>query len=182
MTFRELLGTELSPEQLDKLEAHYRLLLQWNQRMNLTRIRNDQEAVELHYHESLFLAKSLPGSPLRIADVGSGGGFPGIPIAILREDSHVDLIESHQRKAVFLREAARGLPNISVIANRAEAITEQYDWVVSRAVRPADVLKLKLASNFAILTTPPELRNEPKTLIRIPWGNNRVLAMFHVEH
>ena len=109
--FRELLAREfapygsLTPEQIDLLEAHYNLLVQWNARLNLTRIDSVEEAVRLHYCESLFVGTRLPAGPLRIVDVGSGAGFPGIPIAILRPECTVTLVESHQRKGVFLREA-----------------------------------------------------------------------------
>jgi 16S rRNA (guanine527-N7)-methyltransferase len=134
------------------LEAHYELMLRWNAKLNLTRITDREEAWERHYKESIFLAHKLPPGPLKIADVGSGAGFPGIPIAVLRPECTVTLIESHQRKAVFLREATRGLPNVRVLAMRAEAVTETFDWIVSRAVSPKEVLKLKFAPNIALLT------------------------------
>src|SRR5678815_5908684 len=88
--FRELLARKFAPygvlavEQIDQLEAHYKLLVLWNARLNLTRIESVEEAVRLHYCESLFVGTRLPAGPLRIVDVGSGAGFPGIPIAILR--------------------------------------------------------------------------------------------------
>src|SRR5262245_9318774 len=108
----------LAPAQLQKLEAHFRLLQHWNRIINLTSIREPEEMVERHYCESLFLGAHLPAGPLRIADVGSGAGFPGIPVAILRTDCSITLIESHQRKAVFLRECARELVNVTVVARR----------------------------------------------------------------
>jgi 16S rRNA (guanine527-N7)-methyltransferase len=174
--FKSLLELEFSPygaltsDQLILLEQHYQLLLRWNQKMNLTRITSLRDAVRYHYCESLYLAHSLPEAPLRIVDIGSGAGFPGIPVAIYRPDCAVHLAESHQRKAVFLSEATRGLPNIRVLSIRAEDITESYDWLISRAVRPKDVLKLKLAPNVAVLGTEGE---------KLPWGESR--ALFHVE-
>ena len=96
------------------LQRHHELLERWNQRLNLTRI----DSVERNYGESLFLGKHLPEGPLRICDIGSGAGFPGFPVAVLRPDCEVTLIESHQRKAVFLKEAARGIANIRVLAKR----------------------------------------------------------------
>jgi 16S rRNA (guanine527-N7)-methyltransferase len=86
---------ELSPGQVEALEAHYRLLLRWNRTLNLTSIRKIEEAVERHYCESLFLGTHLPQDLLRIADIGSGAGFPGFPVAVLRPDCSVTLIESH---------------------------------------------------------------------------------------
>src|ERR1035437_3234294 len=97
---------ELSPGQVEALEAHYQLLLRWNRTLNLTSIKRMEEVVERHYCESLFLGTHLPQGGLRIADVGAGAGFPGFPVAVLRPDCSVTLIESHQRKAVFLREAS----------------------------------------------------------------------------
>src|ERR1700682_5683540 len=109
-------------------------MLRWNKTINLTRIERVEEAVDRHYAESLFLGSNLPPGRLSIADVGSGAGFPGVPIAILRPELSVFLIESHQRKAVFLKEATRGLPNVSVSSKRAEDLRQTFDWVVSRAV------------------------------------------------
>jgi 16S rRNA (guanine(527)-N(7))-methyltransferase RsmG len=124
----------LTGEQEAALEAHLDLLMRWNRTLNLTAIRNREEAIERHYCESLFLGAKLPAGRLRIADVGSGAGFPGFPVAVLRPECSVTLIESHQRKAVFLREASRKVPNVKVAAKRAEDVTEAFDWVISRAV------------------------------------------------
>ncbi len=105
--FRELLVCEFAPygslttDQIDALEAHYKLLTQWNARLNLTRIESVEDAVRVHYCESLFVGTKLPSGPLRIVDVGTGAGFPGIPIAILRPECTLTLVESHQRKSGF---------------------------------------------------------------------------------
>ncbi len=83
--FKSLLELEFSPygtltaDQLTLLERHYQLLLRWNQKMNLTRITSVHDAVRYHYCESLYLAQTLPEGALRIVDIGSGAGFPGIP-------------------------------------------------------------------------------------------------------
>jgi 16S rRNA (guanine527-N7)-methyltransferase len=184
--FRELLSRrfELSSVQLEQLERHYTLLVKWNSKLNLTRIKKMEEAIEFHYGESLFVADALPRVPLRIGDVGSGAGFPGIPLAVLLPESTVTLIEANGRKSTFLREASRGLPNVFIRSERAESIKCQFDWLTSRAVRPSDVLKLRLARDFAILTTEPNLLGlpPPASVIKYPSGNKRVLAMFHVEH
>lgn len=178
--FRSLLAAEFAPYQvlstiqLDILESHYALLCKWNKKINLCRIRDVREAVELHYCESLYLGRHLPAGPLRLADVGSGAGFPGFPIAVLRVDCEVDLIESDQRKAAFLRESRSGLPNLRVIASRAEDCPMQYDWVVSRAVRPEVVCALRLAPSCALLLG----ESGP---VKIPWGEKRFLRTFHVE-
>jgi 16S rRNA (guanine527-N7)-methyltransferase len=182
--FRALLTAEFAPlgtltsDQLDRLEQHYRLLCKWNKRINLTRICGMREAVPFHYCESLFLAQWLPKGKLRVADVGSGAGFPGIPVAVLRPDCTVDLIESHQRKAAFLREASRQLPNVNVVAMRAGECTVQYDWMISRAVRLEALLRLRLAPNFALLLGAEDAKDLES--LKVPWGERRILA-FHVE-
>ena len=74
----------LSQDQVRRLEAHYELLLRWNKVINLTSVHKPAEAVERHYCESLFLGAHLPPGAFSIADIGSGAGFPGIPVAVLR--------------------------------------------------------------------------------------------------
>lgn len=182
--FRELLVREfasygsLSELQLDRIEAHFTQLQRWNAKMNLTRIRRTEDVVRLHYCESLFLGTVLPAGSLRIADIGSGAGFPGIPLAIFRSESQVTLIESHQRKGVFLREASSGLPNVSVTGSRAEDVTERFEWIVSRAVSSSDILALTVAKNAALLIGSGDARSLAgwKT-IPIPWGRERVIAL-----
>jgi 16S rRNA (guanine527-N7)-methyltransferase len=190
LAFKELLAAEfaafgtLSEDQLAELEHHYSLLLQWNQRMNLTRIEKLEDAVRLHYCESLFLGLALPAEPLRIADVGSGAGFPGFPVAVWRPECTVNLIESHQRKAVFLRQVSSGRKNIGINSVRAETIAKGFDWTISRAVMPSDVLGFNLSLNSAILMAESDvaaLNRKPLSVQRVPWGTGRVLALFHVE-
>jgi len=174
--FKSLLMSEFSPhgaltsDQLDLLDQHYRMLQRWNPKINLTRISSLEDIVRFHYCESLYLGSYLPARPLRIVDIGSGAGFPGIPVAIYRSDCEVDLVESHQRKAVFLREATRKLSNVRILAKRAHDLVGSYDWMISRAVRSEDVLKLNLASNVAVLGSEGE---------KLPWGESR--ALFHVK-
>jgi 16S rRNA (guanine527-N7)-methyltransferase len=171
----------LTAEQEAALGAHLELLMRWNQKLNLTSIRNREEAIERHYCESLFLGSRLPAGALRIADVGSGAGFPGFPVAVLRPDCSVTLIESHQRKAVFLREASRALLNVRVLAKRAEDVDERFDWVISRAVSYVDLASFlkRLAPNADLLTGgegPPEgLGFEWEAPVALPWGNQRFL-------
>lgn len=181
---------ELSPGQVEALEAHYQLLLRWNRTLNLTSIKRMDEVVERHYCESLFLGKRLsvtPGHPLpghlRIADIGSGAGFPGFPVAVLRPDWSVTLIESHQRKAVFLREASRSLPNVRVLAKRAEDVNEQFDCAISRAVSYEDLASFlkNLALSVDLLTgaeAPPDgIGFVWQPPIPVPWGRQRFLRV-----
>jgi 16S rRNA (guanine527-N7)-methyltransferase len=176
---------ELSPRQMEALEAHYKLLLRWNRTLNLTSIKRMDEAVERHYCESLFLGIHLPQGSLRIADIGSGAGFPGFPVAVLRPDCSVTLMESHQRKAVFLREASRSLPNVRVLARRVEDVDEEFDWAISRAVSYKDLVSFlkNLAPNVDLLTggeEPPDgIGFVWQPPIRVPWGEQRFLRTGH---
>jgi 16S rRNA (guanine527-N7)-methyltransferase len=187
--FRDLLRerlrriAELTETQAHAMESHYNLLVKWNRALNLTAIRELDEIVERHYCESIFLATRLPAGPLRIADVGSGAGFPGLPVAIFRPDCQVTLIESHQRKAVFLKEAARALANVRVLARRAEQMNETYDLAISRAVSYRDLSPSlrSLAPAVALLTgaegAPPEMGFVWERPIPLPWGKQRYLRM-----
>src|SRR5258708_7232481 len=156
-------------------------MLRWNKVINLTRIERLEHVIDRHYAESLFVGANLPCGSLRIADLGSGAGFPGLPIAILRPQCLVTLIESHQRKAVFLKEASRGLPNLSVLCKRAEDVDGSFDWVVSRAVSPGEVLRIgwKLAPDLALLCNSATI--ESNEVVRLPWADARNLLMFHVK-
>lgn len=185
--FRDLLAAQfgsLSEQQLAQLEHHFNTLTRWNKSLNLTRIDTAEDAVRLHYYESLLLASLLPSGPLRIADIGSGAGFPGVPIAVFRPDCSVALIEAHRRKAVFLSEISRDLPNVRVLTERAETSEWRGDWMVARAVKPLDVLRLPLAPWAALLISSSDLPHlrAPESTVKIPWSTNRVIATFHVEH
>jgi 16S rRNA G527 N7-methylase RsmG len=180
--FRELLlkrvagFCDLSSNQLDQLQEHYELMLRWNKTINLTRIGAIEEAVERHYAESLFLGSILPEGPLSVADVGSGAGFPGIPMGILRPELSVSLIESHRRKAVFLKEACRGLANLAVIPRRAEEVVERFDWIVSRAVSWRDLRGLAISRRMALIGT-----DAPGELIECPWASERTVVLVSRE-
>ena len=184
--FRELLAREFAPyaslslEQLEQLESHYELLLHWNAKLNLTRIDSIEEAAKLHYCESLFLGQRLPEGPLRIVDIGSGAGFPGIPIAILRPECTITLVESHKRKGVFLSEAVRNLTNVNVVTDRAENLNDKFDWLISRAVTTSDILKLHLANDLAMLVGADDATAFGNSEL-LPWGEKRYLV-FHVKH
>jgi 16S rRNA (guanine527-N7)-methyltransferase len=183
--FRELLGrcAALTEEQAAALERHYELLCRWNRVLNLTRVEEVEEAVGRHYCESLFLADAIPDIPnLRIVDIGSGPGFPGFPVAVVRPGCSVTLIESHQRKAVFLREASRDLANVRVLGVRAEAVDEEFDWVISRAVSYADLTKSvrRLGGRVALLTgaeEPPAPWGLAWDVVPVPGGRQRFLRV-----
>lgn len=175
-TLKDLLGSvcHLEPRQMERLHEHYKLLVRWNRRLSLTSIRGEADIIERHYCESLFLGAHLPNGDLSIADIGSGAGFPGLPVAILRTECSITLIESNQRKAVFLRESCRDLANVRVVSARAEDVTLHFDWVISRAVAAPEV---RLAARVALLAgeSPPVGAVEWQPRIQLPWGKRRYL-------
>jgi 16S rRNA (guanine527-N7)-methyltransferase len=120
-----------------QLSTYLDLLLKWNARTNLTAIRDPEEIIRRHFGESLFAAQHL-GNPYTLLDLGSGAGFPGLPIALLHPEIQVTLAESQNKKATFLREVVRtlNLPNVEIWSNRAESLppTRQFHTVTLRAV------------------------------------------------
>jgi 16S rRNA (guanine527-N7)-methyltransferase len=136
----------LSPGQLKYISMYIDILLQWNERINLTAVREPEEMVTRHFGESIFAARLLfpkdvtpdsSGKALHVIDVGSGAGFPGLPIKIWSPEIHLTLIESNQKKATFLREAVRrlALENVDVFCGRAESFSgPKGDVVTLRAV------------------------------------------------
>lgn len=124
------------------MDAFLDLLLSANQTMNLTRITDRAQAEVQHVGDALTLLPHLPEGDIRIADVGSGGGVPGIPLAIARpRDAQITLIESTKKKAAFLRSVVEALEltNVLVIDQRAEDVgqsprRESFDVAVVRAV------------------------------------------------
>jgi 16S rRNA (guanine527-N7)-methyltransferase len=141
-------GLTLSEQQHASLSRYLDLLLEANARMNLTRITDRAAAEVQHVGDALTLLPLLPPGPHRLADVGTGGGVPGIPLAVARPDARVVLIESTKKKAAFLSEAAAalGLANVTVIDTRAEdagrspALRETFDVATARAVATLDWL------------------------------------------
>lgn len=174
----------LSEDQLSSLFRHFELLRHWNDRINLTAIETPTEIVSRHYCESLFFASNIPGgqASATVLDFGSGAGFPGFPLAILRPASKVTLLEANQRRAVFLKEASRGQQNVSVAPQRGEDFEVHHDWVVARAVKPVDVLKSlpRLGTQVGLLigdTSVSELERSQcchwSQKLKIPWSDRQ---------
>jgi 16S rRNA (guanine527-N7)-methyltransferase len=173
----------LSPLEISALYRHYEVLVRWNKALNLTSIRRLEEVVVRHYCESLFLAVHLPGGSASVLDFGSGAGFPGIPMAVLRPDCRFVLAESHRRKAVFLREATRGYDQVRVEARRAEDVPGSFEWVVSRAVRWNRVLPV-VQSCVALLLGQQDAEAVKQAPgfhwlpdVPLPWGDSKFLVL-----
>src|SRR5439155_3903812 len=143
----EALGIELTDAQLAKLDQLGAAVREGNRRVNLTRITDPAEIETRHFLDSLSAAVPLldrlrQGEPLRLVDVGSGGGMPGLPLKIAFPAVRVTLVESVNKKADFLREtvADLGLTDVQIVALRAElagrdaAHRDSYDWAAARAL------------------------------------------------
>ena len=114
---------------------YLQLLLRWNERVNLTAIRDEAGILSRHFLESIVCARALSAGIGTLLDFGSGAGFPGLPISLCRPEIQVTLAESQGKKAAFLREAVRVLGvSAKVHAGRAEMIGTQFDCVSLRAV------------------------------------------------
>jgi 16S rRNA (guanine527-N7)-methyltransferase len=153
----------LSPAQLQHISTYIDILLHWNARINLTAIRDPEDIVTRHFGESLFAARHLfpggtaavqgrvagqeemgalaPGA-VSVADIGSGAGFPGLPLKLWSPRISLTLIESNHKKAAFLREVTRALTltDINVQNARAETLGATFDVVTLRAVEHFEVI------------------------------------------
>ncbi len=132
-------GITADSQQVFSIQQYIRILLQWNEKLNLTAIRDPLEILVRHFCESMFGAVAVPVESGRLADIGSGPGFPGIPLKILRPDLELFLVESNIKKGTFLAEVVRelGLKNARVLISRYEELGEELaplNFVCSRAV------------------------------------------------
>ena len=136
------LGCALTAEQAERLQDYLALLQKWNRVHNLTAIRQPGEMQILHLLDSLAVARWIEVP--RLLDVGSGGGLPGIPLAVVRPDMQVTLVDSHGKKASFLRQAVIELElgNVVVRAQRVETLPPEmrYEGIVARAFAEAGQL------------------------------------------
>ena len=128
------LGIDLPAAAQDKLLAFRDLLLKWNKTYNLTALRDPEQAISHHLLDSLAILSHVGPEPL--LDVGSGGGLPGIPLAIARPELSVRMVDTVQKKTTFLQQAAiqLGLKNVAVDHARVEALAGQYAQISSRAL------------------------------------------------
>ncbi len=143
------LGINLTPAQLERFEAYYRELIDWNQRMNLTSITGYEEAQIKHFLDSISIIQAISkAQSLRVIDVGTGAGLPGIPLKIVLPDMKLTLLEATAKKTKFLHHIIDklGLKDVNIVTGRAEEVghnpeyRERYDLVLSRAVAPLPAL------------------------------------------
>lgn len=140
-------GIKLDEKQIDSFFVYMNLLLEWNQKMNLTAILDPDEIIVKHFLDSLTIEKYLKDGS-KVIDIGTGAGFPGIPLAIYRQNVQFLLADSLQKRILFLEEVKKqiSLKNVELKHARAEDLgknlnyREQYDFAVSRAVAPLRTL------------------------------------------
>lgn len=141
-------GLSLEPPVLEKLDEYAEFLAAYNEKVNLTAITDPEEIARKHFLDSLLLAAAEPLAPgARLADVGTGAGFPGVPLKLLRPDLSLTLLDSLRKRIVFLQELSQRL-NLSYEtlhlraedAGRQPALREQFDVVTARAVASLPVL------------------------------------------
>ena len=152
---------QATPEQIAAIQRYMTMLLAWNEKINLTAIRDPVEVLYRHFCESMYAAVAVPSLAGRLADVGSGAGFPGLPLKIASPKLHVFLIESNVKKATFLAEVVRELEltDTRVVVSRYEELGEEVtpiDIVCSRALGEFDRFlgwagSERVAANQAIL-------------------------------
>ena len=142
-------GIDLNARQLEQFAVYFRELTDWNERMNLTAITEREEVYFKHFYDSLTLSFAVPFSAVHtMADIGSGAGFPGIPLKIVFPHISLTIIDSLQKRIQFLKHLtdALGLDGVRLLHGRAEDLgkmaehREQYDMVTARAVARLNVL------------------------------------------
>ena len=137
------LGIELTEEQLIKLNNFYKLLVEWNEKINLTRITEEEDVYLKHFYDSLTIAKVVDLSTKKtLCDVGTGAGFPGIVLKIVYPNLKITLVDSLLKRVNYLNTIIKdlGLENIQAIHSRGEDFKEKFDIVTARAV--ANIEKL----------------------------------------
>jgi len=186
-------GITASTRLCDQIRVYIDLLLRWNQKTSLTAVTNPEEIVRFHFGESLLAVPSVPIRHGRLADVGSGAGFPAVPIRMAFSNLSVVLIESNQKKAAFLAEVARELKlvNVEVIRGRMEDVSfsdRPVQFISARALRIDDGFlnwsrqSLDSSGSLVLWLGEEDARNISKKvgwnwadLIRIPRSDRRVI-------
>lgn len=167
--YAEICGTKLSASEIDLFCHYYELVVRWNPKLHLTTIIDPELFAQRHVAESIFASQHLHKSITKIWDLGSGLGVPGIPIAILRPDLPVTLVEAGRKKSVFLKEVSDSLhlKNVSVLNARFETLTqvERGNCITARALEKMSLLiprifKLGKESTQFLILAGPEIRSE----------------------
>ena len=136
---------QLTDKQIAQVATYLDLLVKWNAKMNLTAVRDPEQMIQRHFGESFFAARQIfpdKDSRATVADIGSGAGFPGVPIKLWAPPIELSLIDAQQKKAVFLGEVIRtlSLEGTKVLRSRAEQVEARFDVVTLRAVESFETI------------------------------------------
>ena len=142
---------DVDANQIAQIQEYIRLLLVWNEKVNLTAIRDPLEILYRHFCESMFAANVVALGKCRLADIGTGAGFPGLALKILLPEAQIVLVESNIKKATFLAEVVRalGVTGANVLVSRYEELGEEIapvDFLLARALGEFEVF-LKWAAS-----------------------------------
>lgn len=187
---------ELTDEQINKFYIYCNMLIEWNSKMNLTAIKEPTEIAVKHFVDSCSVLNYVKiKKNAKVIDIGTGAGFPGIPLKILRDDLDITLLDSLNKRLVFLNEVAKELNlELNTIHSRAEDLgrqenhREQYDIAISRAVAPLNVLSeysipfVRKGGRFISMKGPnvqSEI-DEAKKAIRILGGKYNNVVQFSI--
>lgn len=187
---------ELTDEQINKFYIYCNMLIEWNRKMNLTAIKEPTEIAVKHFVDSCSVLNYVKiKKNAKVIDIGTGAGFPGIPLKILRDDLDITLLDSLNKRLVFLNEVAKELNlELNTIHSRAEDLgrqenhREQYDIAISRAVAPLNVLSeysipfVRKGGRFISMKGPnvqSEI-DEAKKAIRILGGKYNNVVQFSI--
>lgn len=190
-------GLSLSELTVERLVTHFQLLSKWNRKLNLTAVLSPYQAAQFHYLESLFGATVIESDIETLADVGSGAGFPGLPMAVVLPRTLVTLVERDSRKAIFLKEAVRHmrLQNVHVLHKHIGSFSDlTFDALICRAIQPVkslfgDEFVRNRCCRQIVLFCNQELANTleqviPQTFsfrrLNIPLTHNRILVTLHL--
>ena len=145
--YAKQINIQLEKQQIEQFNTYMKLLLQWNEKINLTAITKPEEIILKHFIDSLTICPYIVPNKT-VIDVGTGAGFPGIPCKIARKDMNIVLLDSLNKRTIFLKDVVDklGLEDVEIIHGRAEDFAHNnvyrgtFDYAVSRAVAPLNVL------------------------------------------
>jgi 16S rRNA (guanine(527)-N(7))-methyltransferase RsmG len=197
----ERYGFLASADTCIRIQRYVALLLKWNQRISLTAIADPLDIVRLHFGESIFAVSAIPIGSCRLADVGTGAGFPGLALKLARPEINLTLIEANLKKCAFLSEVVRALDlsNVQILRDRMESVLPEkfeFDFLTARAVGQTDkIIRLGrealapggrivmwLGENDALDAIEKNPRWKWRELIRIPEAQRRVLLVGRLDN
>ena len=187
------LNLELNDKQKKQFETYYQLLIEWNDKINLTSITLEEEVYTKHFFDSICLTKAIPLSNQSLLDVGSGAGFPSIPLKIIYPDLKVTIIDALNKRIKFLNELTNALEiDVELIHGRAEEYKRKnsFDLVTARAVANLRMLSelcipfVKVGGYFMAMKGPSyksEL-SDSKNAIKILGGKTEQTVEYEIEN